>query len=221
MAKKKRRRAAPVSPVTKLPASGVMVADAPHPYRESYAGRKWWFLGIKVDQEREQLPCHSHVCGGINWQQGTQRQVDSDGWIGLDDHRRRVVASLYSWQQIQRAVSEVKHFIVRWRRHEYQTARGSREGWATDIISLENRHKVRIDPKEESKGGSYRYFPEKSDVALASYLILIPRTYVKTKEFRPTVKGLPSMLDLDPSLINERLESVQTEQVWEDEPWEH
>ena len=190
-------------------------------YKESYDGRRWWLLGIKVDQERKQLPCHSHVCGGINWQQGTQRQVEADGWMALDDHRTRVVRALYSWTQINRAVRDIRNFVVRWAHHTYQTAKGVSEGWRTEIVSLSNRYKVKLDSNKPFEPSGYRFHPRADDVPLSKYLILFPRSLLETKRraFLPRIDELPSMFELDSSLISDRLVTTSGEEQMEDEIW--
>lgn len=210
--------------IEKPDASPVAVAEAAEPagvYHEKYTGRKWWLLGIKIDKERGQLPCHSHICGGVNWQQGTQQTVDAGGWMALDDHRTRVVRGHYTSDQIERAVCEVKHFIVRWRRHVHHTTKGPTEGWATEIISLANRYKVKDDIKKQYVVSGYRYQPTASDVPITMYLVLFPRSMLETgrRGFLPRIDEVPSMLDLDPSLISDRLQTVTEVESAEDEPW--
>ena len=195
-------------------------ADVACVYDERYSGRRWWMLGIKLDKERRQLPCHSHVCGGMAWQQGTQRQVDADGWAALDDHRSRVVRGIYSYEQIREAVGAVRHFVVRWQRHAHHTPQGQSEGYATQIISLANRHKVKDDATKQFRPSGWRYQPLPTDEPLAKYLVLVPRRMLETRRgFLPRIEELPSMLDLDPRLVPERLVALMGDESLDDEPW--
>ncbi len=214
---KKRGRPRIVKPET----AGVAVAEAAVTvYAERYAGRRWWLLGIKVDKERGQLPCHSHVCGGLNWGQGTQRQTESDGWAALDDHRSRSIRVILSWDQVNAAVTDVKAFIVRWRRHIHMTSKGAAEGYATEIISLVNRYKVRDEQTKTFRPSGYRYQPLPADEPLSKYLVLVPKQFIaKQRGFLPQIADLPTMLELDPTLVSDRLLALSADEVAEDEVW--
>ena len=208
------------------PEGSVGVLETSRIYEPDYQARLWWFVGVKVDKERNHLPFHNMAFGGVPFQQGTQRQVVSeDAWLSLDAHRTRVVRQhLYS-QDIERIIQSIKHRVVRWSR----SVRSIKEGkqvirWSAKVLSLENRIRVKIREGliEKFVPGGYRFHPTENDVPLSKYLVLITRGFLKDpgagKLTELDINNLPSMFDLDPSLVPDRMGN-STDNPLADEPW--
>ncbi len=225
---KKRGRPRKVNPEdsTSSVAGGIATITDSGIYNPEYLGRKIWFLGIKVDPERNVMPFHNRGFGGVPFQQGTQRQtmVDDEGtWLTLDTHRTRVVRQHLYAEQVLRAVASIKQRLVRWQKGSQILARGkSVTRWSASVISLKHRIKTYNKKEEEFVPSGYRYYFESaSDVPVAQYLVLVPRSFIDDpsagKSTGIDIVGLPSMLDLDSSLIPDRMN--QRDLAAEDEPW--
>ena len=208
--KRGRPRKVPVDPV---PFDGnVAVMEEAAIYSPAYSGRMWWFLGIKVDHDKSQLPFHNRAFGGKMFQQGTQRQVVTENvWLSLDSHRTRVVRQLLSAAEVIKMIASIKQFVVRWHRRSHTVAKGDLvTRWAADVVSLEHRIKTYDMKEKKFVPSGYRYqFQGLSDVPVASYLVLVPRSYINDpsagKVTELDISGLPSILDLDPSMIPDRI----------------
>ena len=194
-------------------------------YAPDYRARRWWLLGIRIDEERNMIPFHNTAFGGVAWQQGTQNQVMEDGWLGLDRHRARLTRQQLSAEQVIKCVASIKQMVVRWKARQRDTDRGKSARWAADIVSLEHRIKTYDKKKEEHVPAGYRYQPGVDDVPVSSYLILIPRGRLKDLAggvggfSQPELTKIPTMLDLDPSLIPDRMSKKEEDFAVGDEPW--
>lgn len=182
-------------------------------YSPDYPGRRWWLLGIKVDEKRDIIPFHNAAFGGVPWQQGTQNQIMDDGWLGLDRHRMRLTRQLLYASQITKAVSEIQQKVVRWQADK-----------RSQILSLEHRIKTYDKKKEKFVAAGYLYHAGSNDIPVSKYLVFLPRTGMEEfsdsgKLYEPNLNSLPSMLDLDPSLIPDRMSGRQEGVSVEDEAW--
>ena len=182
-------------------------------YSPDFDGRRWWMLGIKIDEARDIIPFHNAAFGGIPWQQGTQNQIMDDGWLGLDRHRMRLTRQLLYASQVIRAVSEIKQKVVRWSADK-----------RSQILSLEHRIKTYDNKKKQFVFGGHRYHPGSNDIPVSRYLVFLPRTGMEEftdsgKSYEPNLNSLPSMLDLDPSLIPDRMSGRQDGLSVADEAW--
>ncbi len=201
------------------------VGKDPSIYAPDYTGRRWWLLGIKVDEEREQLPFHNSAFGGVAWQQGAQQQTrDADGWVGAEGHRTRLGRQLLSSGQVKRVVREIKQKVIRWQRIRRDTPRGIVERWRADILSLEHRVKGYDEKDKKFVPGGYRFYPGPNDEPISKYLVFISRAYVvklsdSGKFYEPSLRALPTMLDLDSSLIPDRMTAGQDDMAAGDEVW--
>lgn len=195
-------------------------------YAPDYKGRKWWLLGIRVDEERGMVPFHNAPFGGVPWQQGTQNQVEVEpGWIGLDSKRARLTPQLLRSDQVVRCVSEIKQKVVRWRRRQRDAAHGTTFRWAAQVLSLEHRIKTYDKKNEEFVPSGYRYEPGDNDVPVSSYLIFVRRSRLQelvggSSGFsQPELTKIPTMLELDPGLIPDRMSGKREDFEAGDEPW--
>lgn len=185
-------------------------------YAPEYSGRIWWLLGIRIDEERNQIPLHNAAFGGIPWQQGTQREVAvQEGWTGLEIHRLRLTAQILYAHQAERAAREIKQKVVRWQNRP--------RGWKADVLSLEHRIKTFDPEKRKHVPSGYRYQPGRSDEPLSKYLVFIPRKKLREmsgESYRELdVKKIPTMFELDPSLIPDRMSGEEENIAAGDEPW--
>ena len=192
-------------------------------YAPEYSGRHWWILGIRIDEERNQIPFHNSAFGGIPWQQGTQREVQvQEGWMGLEIHRLRLTHQIMYAHQAKRAVAEIKQKVVRWqprKRDEHDSVKR----WKADIISLEHRIKSRDPETRKFIPSGYRYQPGPNDEPLSKYLVFIPRSELQKMSggvfYEPDLKKIPTMLELDPSLIPDRMAGRAVDIEAGDEAW--
>lgn len=201
----------------------VAVLDKADIYAPDYEARHWWFVGIKVDRERNQMPFHNFPFGGVGFQQGTQRTVVTEEvWLSLDGHRTRVVRQHLYAHQVKRAAESIKQCVVRWYKRTHVISAGQpKTRFAADVISLENRIKSYNTKKKEFVAAGYRYHPTRTDVPVSKYLVLIPRGFLNDpsagKITEIDINSLPSMFDLDPSLIPDRMGGHES--AVGDEPW--
>lgn len=199
-----------------------LVGKYPDIYDPKYQSRRWWILGVRVDEERQIIPFHNHAFGGIAWQHGTQKQVLEDGWLGLDSHRLRLTRELLRDEQVIKCAKQIKNTIIRWKSRKSDTAQGPVMRWAADVLSLEHRIKVRDVKKQQFIPAGYRYHAGPGDVPVSSYLILIPKDMLDAHDsggfFSPNLQAIPTMLDLDPSLIPTRMSEPGEDSV-ADEKW--
>ena len=215
---KKKKTSGPFAPgLHGSPAVAVAEKEESSIYEPGYSARRWWLLGIKIDTERNIVPFHNSAFGGIPWQQGTQNQVIEDGWLTLDQHRLRLTRQQLYASQVCRAASEIRQKVVRW------IAR-PRDRWAADVLSLEHRVKTYDKKKEIFVPAGYRYQPGANDEPISKYLVFIPRSMVEQfssggKLFQPDLTSIPTMLDLDSSLIPDRMSRKPEGIAAEDEPW--
>ena len=227
MAKRGRPRKVPLES-TEATGDAVAVLD-PAPteagiYEPDYEYRRYWMLGIKVDEERQQLPFHNAAFGGTGWHQGTQRQVRTeDGWLGLDHHRVRLCRELLSAEEVRLAVSSIRQKVVRWVKKLQETDKGTVERWAASVFSLENRIKTYDKKKEQFVPAGYRFTANKDDVPVSSYLVFIPRSMLEKAGtgnfYEPNIDTMDSMLDLDPSLVPDRMSGKHDPSDGGDEVW--
>lgn len=185
-------------------------------YAPEYSGRIWWLLGIRIDEERNQIPLHNAAFGGVPWQQGTQREVAvQEGWTGLEIHRLRLTPQILFAPQVKRAVGEIKQKVVRWQSRP--------RGWKADVLSLEHRIKTFDPEKRKFVPSGYRYQPGKSDEPLSKYLVFISRKKLRESSGESyeelDVKKIPTMFELDPSLIPDRMSGEEENIAAGDEPW--
>lgn len=203
--------------------AGTIVKTTADLYCPDYTGRKWWLLGIKTDPDRNNhLPFHNNAFGGIAWQHGTQNQVIDDGWLGLDRHRRRLTRQILSSAQVRRAVVEIRQKVVRWIHRVHQTSRGTSVRWAASILSLEHRTKTLDRKKQEFVPAGHLYHPGPNDEPVSRYLVFLPRSRLEEfglQFYDPDLEKFPAMLELDPSLIPDRMKVKDQEVAAGDEPW--
>jgi len=192
-------------------------------YSPEYSGRIWWYIGIRIDEERQQIPFHNSAFGGIPWMQGTQREVVvQEGWMGLEIHRNRLTPQILFARQVRRAVLEIKQKIIRWQARERDNLKGPARRWKADILSLENRIKTHDPEKRKFIPSGYRYSPGPNDEPISKYLVFIPRKkLLETADrlYEPNLRKIPTMLELDPSLIPDRMSGQQEDIAAGDEPW--
>ncbi len=193
-------------------------------YSPSYSGRRYWLLGIKIDAERGQIPFHHSAFGGTAWKEGTQNQVVEDGWLALDQYRIRLSRELLSAEQVKRAVSEIRQKVVRWKKRRQEFLDGAVDRWAADVLSLEHRIKTYDKKKEQHVPSGYRYTAGLNDVPVSRYLVFIPRTMLegqsgRGKLYEPDIESMDSMLDLDPTLVPDRMTGRDDPDSGGDEVW--
>ncbi len=227
MAKRGRPRKVPVESVEEERDAVAVLDQAPTEgagiYEPNYSGRRYWLLGIKIDEERQQIPFHNAAFGGVGFQQGTQHQVVEDGWLGLDRHRVRLGRALLDAEQVRQAVSEIRQKVVRWQKHLQETSKGPVDRWAASVFSLEHRIKSYDKKKEQFVPAGYRYTAQKNDVPVSNYLVFVPRSMLEEagrgKFYEPDLMSMDTMLDLDPSLVPDRMSGKHDPSQGGDEVW--
>jgi len=90
-------------------------------------------------------------------------------------------------------------------------------------LSLENRLKTYDKKKEVFVPTGYRYQPGPDDEPLSRYLVFVPRSFLEKssggKLFEPDLNGVPTMLDIDSSLIPDRISQRDQVVAGGDEVW--
>ncbi len=192
-------------------------------YSPSFEARRVWFVGVKVDQEKHQLPFYNRGFGGIPFQYGTQKpQMSEDLWLTLDGHRTRVVRQHLDALKIKRAVLSIRNTVVRWKAARHATSGGeAMTRWSAEILSLETRVKSFSLKEKAFLPVGYLNNAQSTDVPVSKYLVLIPRDLVTDRGAgiqELDIDSLPSMFDLDPTLVPDRMRVVEAGSVT-DEPW--
>jgi hypothetical protein len=209
--KPKRKRGRPRKNPLPETQSATAVAEPPDSIEgfEPYTGTKQWLLAIKGDPEKGgALPCARVALGGVVFQEGTQRvvQIENEGvYQGLDTHRQRVTSLQLTHEQSIRVLSAMKERLVRWRKRTHETAKKTIERWGATVYCLEHRVKVRNPQTRMHEPAGYRYSQTPSDEPLAKYLVFIPFEAAEARGCRRgTIADLPTVLDLDPTMVPTR-----------------